>query len=141
MKVENTPPYRADWKGIVEQHFRTINTTGIKPFLPGVVDTDVRVRGDRDYRLDAALTLEEFTSVTIKCVLHHNNHHWLKNYNQDEMMIQDEVSLIPRELWNWGIKNRSGKLRSYSEDIVKLHLLPTANARVTFKGINITLEQ
>lgn len=135
MKVENTPPYRADWKGIVEQHFRTTNERGIKPFLPGVVDKDVRVRGDRDYRLDATLTLEEFTSVIIKCVLHHNNHHWLKNYNQDEMMIEDEVSLIPRELWNWGIKNRSGKLRSYSEDIVKLHLLPTANARVTYKGI------
>ena len=134
MKVENTPPYRADWKGIVEQHFRIIHTK-VKPFLPGTIDTDVRVRGDRDYRLDATLTLEEFTSIIIKCVLHHNNHHWLKNYNQDEMMIEDEVSLIPRELWNWGIKNRSGKLRSYSEDIVKLHLLPTANARVTEKGI------
>lgn len=134
MKVENTPPYRADWKGIVEQHFRIINTK-VKPFLPGTVDTDVRVRGDRDYRLDATLTLEEFTSVIIHCVLHHNNHHWLKNYNQDEMMIHDEVQLIPRELWNWGIKNRSGKLRSYSEDIVKLHLLPTAKARVTYKGI------
>ncbi|WP_066070805.1 Mu transposase C-terminal domain-containing protein [Neobacillus soli] len=134
MKVENTPPYRADWKGIVEQHFRVINTK-VKPFLPGTVDTDVKVRGDRDYRLDATLTLEEFTSVIIHCVLHHNNHHWLKNYNQDEMMIQDEVPLIPRDLWNWGIKNRSGKLRSYSEDIVKLHLLPTANATVTYKGI------
>lgn len=135
INVENTPPYRGDWKGIVEQHFRTINTTGIKPFLPGTVDTEVRVRGDRDYRLDATLTLEEFTSVIIRCVLYHNNHHWLKNFNQDEMMVHDEVSLIPRELWNWGIKNRSGKLRSYSEDIVKLHLLPTANARVTYKGI------
>ncbi|GAB6513226.1 TPA: transposase [Bacillus cereus] len=134
MKVENTPPYRADWKGIVEQHFRIINTK-VKPFLPGTVDMDVRVRGDRDYRLDATLTLEEFTSVIIHCILHHNNHHWLKNYNQDEMMIQGEVQLIPRELWNWGIKNRSGKLRSYSEDIVKLHLLPTAKARVTYKGI------
>ena len=51
------------------------------------------------------------------------------------MMIEDEVSFIPRELWNWGIKNRSGKLRSYSENIVKLHLLPTAKARVTYKGI------
>lgn len=134
MKVENTPPYRADWKGIVEQHFRVINTK-VKPFLPGTIDTDVKVRGDRDYRLDATLTLEEFTSIIIKCALHHNNHHWLKKYNQDEMVIEDEVSLIPRELWNWGIKNRSGKLRSYSEDIVKLHLLPTANARATEKGI------
>ncbi|MCM3390301.1 Mu transposase C-terminal domain-containing protein [Ureibacillus chungkukjangi] len=135
MKVENTPPYRADWKGIVEQHFRILNARGIKPFLPGVVDTEVKVRGERDYRLDATLTLEEFTSVIIRCVLYHNNHHYLKNYNEDEMMIEDEVPLIPKELWNWGIKNRSGKLRSYSEDIVKLHLLPTANARVTYKGI------
>lgn len=134
MNVENTPPYRADWKGIVEQHFRLINLKGVKPFLPGVVDKDA-VRGDRDYRLDATLTIEEFTNVIIKCVLNHNNEHWLKDYNQDEMMIQDEVSLIPRELWNWGIKNRSGKLRSYSEDIVKLHLLPTAKARVTNSGI------
>jgi Mu transposase, C-terminal/Integrase core domain len=134
MKVENTPPYRADWKGIVEQHFRIIHSK-VKPFLPGFVDTDVQVRGDRDYRLDATLTLEEFTSIIIRCVLHHNNHHWLKNYNQDEMMIEDEVSLIPRDLWNWGIQNRSGKLRSYPENIVKLHLLPTATARVTYKGI------
>lgn len=134
IKVENTPPYRGDWKGIVEQHFRTIHTK-VKPFLPGAVETDFRVRGDRDYRLDATLTLEEFTSVIIKCVLHHNNHHWLKSYNQDEMLIQDEVSLIPRELWRWGIKNRSGKLRSYPENIVKLHLLPKGNARVTYKGI------
>jgi Integrase core domain/Mu transposase, C-terminal len=134
MKVENTPPYRADWKGIVEQHFRVINDR-VKPFLPGTVDVNSRVRGDRDYRLDATLTLDEFTSVIIKCVLYHNNHHWQKNYNPDEMIVDDEVPLIPRELWNWGIKNRSGKLRSYSEDIVKLHLLPTATARVTYKGI------
>ncbi|SDN50056.1 Mu transposase, C-terminal [Psychrobacillus sp. OK028] len=134
IKVENTPPYRGDWKGIVEQHFKTIHTK-VKPFIPGFVDVDIKVRGDRDYRLDATLTLQEFTSVIIRCVLHHNNHHWLKEYNQDEMMINDEVSLIPRELWNWGIKNRSGKLRSYPEDIVKLHLLPTAKARVTYKGI------
>jgi Integrase core domain/Mu transposase, C-terminal len=134
MKVENTAPYRADWKGIVEQHFRTIHSR-VKPFLPGFVDTDVKVRGDRDYRLDATLTLEEFTSIIIRCVLYHNNHHWLKSYNQDEMMLQDEIRLIPRDLWNWGIQNRSGKLRSYPENIVKLHLLPTATARVTGNGI------
>ncbi|RDY72590.1 DNA-binding protein, partial [Halobacillus trueperi] len=134
VKVENTPPYRGDWKGIVEQHFRIIHAK-VKPFLPGFVDTDVKVRGDRDYRLDATLTLEEFTSVIIRCILHHNNNHWLANYNADEMLIQDDVSLIPRELWNWGIKHRTGKLRSYPEDIVKLHLLPSAHARVTYRGI------
>lgn len=134
MKVENTPPYRADWKGIIEQHFRTTNLK-VKPFLPGVVDTEVRVRGDKDYRLDAQLTLDEFTEIIIRCALYHNNHHWLKHYNADEMMIIDEVNLIPKDLWNWGIKNRSGRLRSYPEDIVKLHLLPQETASVTYKGI------
>ncbi|HIE6633203.1 MAG: DDE-type integrase/transposase/recombinase [Bacillus paranthracis] len=134
MKVENTPPYRADWKGIVEQHFRTTNLK-VKPFLPGVVDTDVHVRGDRDYRLDAQLTIQEFTQIIIKCVLYHNNHHWLKKYDANEMMITDEVELIPKELWNWGVKNRSGRLRSYPEDIVKLHLLAQGNAKITYKGI------
>lgn len=134
LKVENTPPYRGDWKGIVERHFRTIHDK-VKPLLPGAVDLNARVRGDRDYRLDATLTIEEFTSIIIRTILYHNNHHWLKQYNRDEMMIEDDVPQIPRELWNWGIKNRSGKLRSYPEDIVKLHLLPTASARVTYKGI------
>ena len=133
IKVENTPPYRGDWKGIVEQHFRIIHSK-VKPFLPGFVDKEA-TRGDRDYRLDATLTLEEFTAVIIRCVLYHNNHHWQKQYNQDEMSIKDEVPLIPQELWRWGIKNRSGKLRSYPENIVKMHLLPAANARVTYKGI------
>ncbi|QHA90171.1 Mu transposase C-terminal domain-containing protein [Bacillus sp. N1-1] len=134
IKVENTPPYRGDWKGIVERHFKTINQK-VKPFLPGFVDTDVKVRGDRDYRLDATLTLDEFTSIIIRSVLYHNNEHWLEKYNQDEMLIRDDVSLIPRDLWNWGIRNRSGKLRYYPEHLVKFHLLPSGNARVTGQGI------
>ncbi|UPM54533.1 Mu transposase C-terminal domain-containing protein [Gottfriedia acidiceleris] len=134
INVENTPPYRADWKGIVEQHFRTINRK-VKPFLPGEVVKDLRVRGDKDYRIEATLNLEEFTQIIIECVLYHNNSHWLKNYNCEEMMLTDEVKLIPREIWNWGIKNRSGFLRTFSEDIVKLHLLPGGNATVSFKGI------
>lgn len=134
MNVETTPPYRADWKGIVEQHFNILDGQ-VKPFVPGSVDTDVRVRGDRDYRLDARLTLEEFTQIIIYCVLHHNNHHWLLQYDPGEMMIQEEIPLIPSKIWEWGIKNRSGKLKTFSEAIVKMHLLPTGNARVTSKGI------
>lgn len=134
MNVENTPPFRADWKGIVEQHFNTLDGQ-IKPFVPGSVDTDVRIRGERDYRLDATLTLEEFTQIIIHCVLHHNNHHWLLQYDPSEMMIQEELPLIPSKIWEWGIKNRSGKLKTFPESIVKMHLLPTGNANVTGKGI------
>jgi len=42
---------------------------------------------------------------------------------------------IPLELWNWGITNRSGKLRSVDADTVKLCLMPTVTATVKGKGI------
>ena len=123
VKIQNTPPYRADWKAIVEQHFRITNLR-VKPLLPGTVDPDVRERGDRDYRLDAKLDIYQFTQIIIKCALYHNNQYRLKNYDREEMMVADEEECIPREIWNWGIANRAGKLRSVPEDIVKLNLMP-----------------
>ncbi len=134
IKVKNTPSFRADWKGIVEQYFRTINLK-IKPFIPGFINEDFRERGGKDYRLDAKLDLKQFTKIIIKCAIFHNNYHFLKNYNRDEMMIEDGIDCIPIKLWGWGIKNRSGMLRSYSEDIVKLNIMPTDSATVTAKGI------
>lgn len=134
VKIKNTPSFRADWKGIVEQYFRTTNIK-IKPFLPGFINEDFRERGGKDYRLDAKLDLYQFTQIIIKCVLYHNNSHIIKNYDRDKVMIEDNVECIPINLWNWGIKNRSGMLRSYPEEIVKLNLLPIENATVTAKGI------
>lgn len=135
IKIQNTPPYRAELKGIIEQHFNIINNQRIKPFLPGKVDSNTRERGDKDYRLDAKLNMKEFTQIIIRCVLYHNNNHILKNYNREEMMIEDDVLSVPIHLWNWGIKNRSGKLRYVDEDIVKLNLMPSDFATVTPKGI------
>jgi hypothetical protein len=134
VKIMNTPPYRCDWKGIIEQYFRTVNLQ-YKSVVPGTVDPDGRERGDRDYRLDAKLDIYQFTQIILKCVLCHNNQHYLKNYNREEMMIADDVECIPRELWNWGIENRAGRLRSMPEDIVKLNLMPSDTATVTPRGI------
>ncbi|WP_163528057.1 Mu transposase C-terminal domain-containing protein [Halobacillus ihumii] len=134
MRVENAAPYRADWKGIVEKQFDTIQRK-IKPFLPGYVDKDFQERGARDYRLDAKLTIEQFTQLIIQQVIYYNTKHYLKDYLRDEDMIQDEVKPLPLELWNWGIQNRSGKLRHFPEDLIKLHLLPQGQATVTYKGI------
>ncbi|WP_053216250.1 Mu transposase C-terminal domain-containing protein [Guptibacillus hwajinpoensis] len=134
IRIENTPPYRADWKGIVERYFRTFHGE-VKPFLPGYIDKDFQKRGARDYRLDAKFDLEEFTQLMIKCVLHHNNEHYLRTYHKDEEMIAQNVELRPRDIWEWGIQNRTGKLKYYSEELVKLTLLPRAEATVTSQGI------
>lgn len=134
IRIENAAPYRADWKGLVERHFGIIHGH-IKPFVPGYIDKDFRERGARDYRLDSKLDINQFTEIIITIILYHNNEHYLDKYKRDEEMIADDVSPIPRELWEWGIANRSGRLRSIPEDIVKLNLMPTGNAKITERGI------
>ncbi len=134
IRIENAAPYRADWKGLVERHFRIIHDR-VKPFLPGYVDINFTQRGGKDYRLDAKLDTNQFTEIIIHLIRHHNNHHFLENYDREEMMITDDIEPIPRELWKWGISNRSGKLKTFSEDIVKLNLMPAEKATITAKGI------
>ena len=134
IRIENAPPYRGDMKGIVEQQFRTINTTAVA-FLPGHVKPDMAKRGGKDYRLDAKLDLQQFTKIMILSVLNHNNDHFLESYERDADMIADNVPPIPLKLWEWGIPNRSGLLRACDEDTVKLCLMPTGTATVSAKGI------
>ncbi len=134
IRIENAAPYRADWKGLVERHFRIIHDR-VKPFIPGYVDVDFTQRGGKDYRLDAKLDLDQFTRIIIYLIRYHNNEHHLQEYDREEMMIADDILAIPKELWKWGIANRSGRLRTIPEDIVKLNLMPADKATITPKGI------
>ncbi|MEH2136713.1 Mu transposase C-terminal domain-containing protein [Nostoc sp.] len=134
VRIENAAPYRADWKGLVERQFRIIHGY-VKPFVPGYIDTDFRQRGGHDYRLNGRLDIEEFTKIIIFLIFQRNNHDYLSNYTRDEMMIADDINPIPRELWEWGIANRSGRLRTFPEDIIKLNLMPTGQATITARGI------
>ncbi|BAK14696.1 transposase [Solibacillus silvestris StLB046] len=134
LHVENTASFRADWKGIVERKFRTIQTK-VKPLLPGYIDIDFKERGAKDYRLDATLTLKEFNQIMIKQVLNYNTKHYMNSYVRDRDLVADSVLPIPLELWNWGIHNRTGKLKFYPENDVMMHLLPSDTATVNYKGI------
>lgn len=134
IKILNTSPYRGDMKGIIERYFNTINQH-TKPFMPGAIKSQYRERGEQDYRLSATLDLRQFTQIIIKCVLYHNNHHYLSNYTRSEDMIADGVEPIPKLIWEWGVANRTGRLRTVDEDLLKLNLLPRDKATVTRHGI------
>jgi len=134
IRIVNAPPYRADLKGIIEQQFRTINTNSVA-LLPGGVKPDMSKRGGRDYRLDATLDVRQFTQIVIKCILYYNNHHYMDYFEKNEAMIADNVEVIPIKLWEWGVRHCSGALRSFPEDLVRLAVMPVANATVTAKGI------
>lgn len=132
--VKNTPPFRPDWKPLVERYFGLIQSH-VKPFIPGAVNKDAKERGERDTRLSASLTVEEVLKVLIKCVLHYNNHHHLKDYERDAHQIAENVPSIPIHLWNYGIQYKSGKLRRVSQDVLRFNLLPSGTATVSPKGI------
>lgn len=133
IKIENTSPYRGDLKGIVERSFRTTNEK-IKHKTPGAIQKEYRKRGDKDYRLDATLTLEEFTRVIIKLVIRHNTKTKVK-YPMEIEMVKDEVKPIPVQLWNWGIENKKGRLKTVDREIFRLNVLPKGKASVSRAGI------
>ncbi|ACB83845.1 Mu transposase C-terminal domain-containing protein [Natranaerobius thermophilus] len=135
--VENTSPYRADLKPIVERLFRTINEK-IKGFLPGAVMKDTRKRGDPDYRLDAKLTLKEIRRIILLSVIDHN---WspIEHYQLSPEMVKDNVRPIPLELWNWGIENQKGCLRKVDRLDFRLGILPRAKA--TFSRGTVTFHK
>ncbi|MEP0915802.1 transposase family protein [Leptolyngbya sp. DQ-M1] len=133
IRVSNTPPYRADWKAIVERNFRLSNDKFIH-WAPGAV-YQPRQRGDTDYRLDAVLDLHQFRKLMILSVLDHNKDHRMDWYRMDEFMIRDHVDPYPIDLWNWGIRNRVGHLRVVNPEILRLNLLPGEKASVTYRGI------
>jgi putative transposase len=131
--ILNTPPHRCDWKGIVEQNFRLVSDEIIH-WKPGAV-YQKRERGEKDTRLEACLTLQEFRQLMILCILKHNNYHRMDWYKMDDDMVTDHVEPYPIELWNWGIRHRVGHLRKKPPEIVRLSLLAKAQASVTELGI------
>ncbi|WP_259781013.1 Mu transposase C-terminal domain-containing protein [Aestuariispira ectoiniformans] len=134
VRIENAPAYRGDAKGIVERYFRTVQEE-FKPFAEGVVDgKPSKKRGVRDYRLDATLTIDDFTRMIVHSVLWHNQNRSLEKYDRDAD-LPDDLPSVPLELWSWGLANRTGRLRRFPEKIVAISLLPQKEATVSELGI------
>ena len=138
IRIENTPAFRGDSKGIVERYFRTIQAN-FKPFTSkyGLVQGVKEFRrGGNDYRLDATLTISDFTKIILGSILIHNNTQQLIKYDREPDMPAD-MPLIPIEIWHWGIQNRTGKLRTVDADILSVALLPRQKATLSDLGLKI----
>lgn len=134
VRIENTPPYRGDAKGVVERNFRSLQAE-FKPFAPGVVSgTIVKKRGGKNYWLDGKLTASEFTEIIVSSIIMHNFVDPMEKYDRSEDMPA-ELPSIPVHLWNWGLQNRTGRLRKADGDSLRIALLPRQQATTSEKGI------
>lgn len=134
IRVANAASWRADWKGIVERSFRTLNDEVIR-WQPGAI-YEARERGDPDYRLDATLTLAECTRMLLALVLRHNH---TRELTDDALPLDypypTDRGITPMDLWAWGLEHRSGRLRTADRERVRANLLPAGEASVTQRGI------
>lgn len=133
IRVSNAAPYRPDWKGCVERHFKLLNDVYCS-WVPGRVDDHPR-RGQPDYLYDAKMTLREFQKFIIYCVVEHNTTYRVPEDHLDRAIIAAGIDPYPCNLWNWGINSRSGALHEISRNELRLALLPKDEASVTREGI------
>lgn len=134
INLENTAPWRADQKGIVEQSFHQLNLL-TKGDAPGSVIHPSHMRGDEDYKKGARLTLYEYTQVLIHSVLLYNAIPLDRQPIQDQDYIEEGILPVPNDIWQWGMENRTGGLTVKAERELWLAMLPKVQAIVTRKGI------
>lgn len=129
------PPFRPDWKSIIESRFRLLNEKlGLK-FVPGGVDARKMERGDRDYQLDAIFDIDEFTEMVILGVLAHNKSLRVPHLLNREM-IAAEVEPTPMAMWKWSMANNLLNSKFVSPAELKIALLPSQVCRIGRGGIN-----
>ncbi|MGO2342970.1 MAG: Mu transposase C-terminal domain-containing protein [Vibrio litoralis] len=134
ISLTNTRAYRGSDKGVVERAFKEMHAK-IKPYAQGVVEPlNGKKRIGHRYELDAELTLRAYTKIVIHHVINHNTTHVVTKYDFAPDMPTDLVSK-PIELWNWGVKNRTGKLRVVDEELAFINMLPQGKATVSVTGI------
>ncbi|MFA0141064.1 Mu transposase C-terminal domain-containing protein [Vibrio kanaloae] len=134
ISLTNTRAYRGSDKGVVERAFKEMHAN-IKPYAQGVVEPlNGKKRIGHRYELDAELTLAAFTKIVIHHVINHNTTHVVTEYDFAPDMPTDLASK-PIDLWNWGVKNRTGKLRVVDEELAFINMLPQGKATVSVTGI------
>ncbi|WP_151704771.1 Mu transposase C-terminal domain-containing protein [Nitrincola alkalilacustris] len=145
IQLSNSRAYRGDDKSVCERYFKTIQSQ-FRPYVGGIVEpVNGKKRIGYRYELDAVVSLTDFTKILINIVINHNMIHVVKGYDFAPDMPVDLPS-IPKELWNWGIQNRTGKLRPCDEMLSRINLLPyetgtLSNMGITFKGMVYTCRE
>lgn len=136
--IVNLPSYRPELKGQVEKAFDLIQGY-FKPYLKGkgIIEPDFQERGARDYRKDAALTMEQFEKVLLRCIIYYNSRRIIENYPYSENMLKANVKPYASDIWNWGVCQTGADLLKVSVNELILTLLPRATGRFTRQGLKV----
>ncbi|MFI8621676.1 Mu transposase C-terminal domain-containing protein [Marinomonas sp. NPDC078689] len=143
--LSNTRAYRGNDKGVVERSFKTMHAD-ILPYVQGKVEPiNGKKKAGKRNELSADLTLYDFTRMVIISEINRNTTRVLSGYDFESDMPTD-LAPVPVELWNWGVRNRTGVLREVDKTLTFINFLPHEKATVSacgicFKGLYYTCSE
>lgn len=132
--ISNARPYSPEYKPFVEKFFDKFNKEIIHS-IAGSVHKDSNERGAPNPQKYAEVTLYELTQIIIYTTLKFNKE-VINNYPSSAHMVSDGLVCSPINLWDWGIKNRSGLLREETPNTIKFSLLFKKEVSIGEKGIH-----
>lgn len=133
------PPYRPDRKGLIEHRFKILNDDLIHELM-GTTRGRHYIRGDKDPRLEAALTLTEVTKLLIDDVIAHNTRVLDGLFKQSILLIENNLKPTPLNYWNIHLEQYRYALSIVDEATVRARLLPTGTVSMTSRGVRLNDE-
>lgn len=142
MRIINLEAYRADEKGVVEKFFDIIQGY-FKPHLKGagVVAEEYRQRGScfGNYRETARLTLKEFETVLIRCIIYYNSRHIISSFPFTDEMTGMGIKPYSCCIWKYGMEHLRGcnVLSGVTKEQIVLTLLPRTAGKFSRFGLKV----
>ena len=132
----NLQTHRPDLKGKIEKYFDLVQSAYKKHLKgKGVIEPDFRERGAHDYRKDACLTLKEFETIVLHCIIYYNTKLLLESFPFTEDMLKAQVKPFANCIWNYQLESLGSNLISVTTENLILTLLPRTNATFSRKGL------
>ena len=136
--LQNLPPYRPELKGPVEKFFDLIQAEFKKHLKgKGVIEPDYQERGAHDYRKDACLTMHDFETVILRCIIYYNSQRILEKFPYTDEMLQEGIQPFASSVFAWGRTQTGANLIAVSREELVLTLLPRTPARFTRSGLKV----
>ncbi|MGK0270506.1 MAG: putative transposase [Cocleimonas sp.] len=135
MRIENTASGRSEAKGTVERYLGLIQES-LGGVMPGKSTMAVNKKaGAVDGRLTACISLHELEEIVISKILLINNCRIMPGYSREKDM-PDDMPMTAKNIWDWGIANRTGTLSKINEENLKTAILPKDTAKVSPLGVS-----
>ena len=138
VSVVNLPAYRPELKGPVERFFGLVQGY-YKQHLQGkgVIEPDFQERGAHDYRKDACLTLPEFETILLHCILYYNSKRIIQQFPYTPEMIDAAIQPHSNAIWSWGLNQPGAHLISVTQAQLHLTLLPRTQGKFCRNGLHV----